>query len=137
MKHAGKSVLAVLGGYIAAIALTGGVGFVMYQIWDLAGIGKFEWHHPPYYSWATLTMDLGRLVLALVGGGFVASRIARRAPIWHAAAVGALILGPMAAQGFPDPTARPAWYWLATLAAIVPAALLGGWLSSHRRRVMA
>jgi hypothetical protein len=129
MWRGGKSVVAVVAGFAVTLALYSGIGFIVYHF---TNIGAVEWHHYPYYTWASLVTELLRLVTSVILGGFVASRIAGRAWAWHAGAVGAFVLGPMAAQGFPSPNDQPGWYWVTLLAAIIPSAIVGGWLSSRR-----
>lgn len=65
-------------------------------------------------------------------GGWVAARVARRAPLVHAVIVGALLLaaGIMNVVMIP----HPLWFTFASLAVFLPAALAGAWLA--RRPVL-
>ena len=132
MRQAGRSILAVLAGYLASVCSFVVTGYVLYRLLDRE---TFEWHHPPYYSLTSLSGELLRLIISVAVGGYVASAIARYARAWHAGVVAACILIPMSAQGFPDPYSRPAWYWVLSLAAIIPSGLLGSWAASRNRRV--
>src|SRR5262249_2794028 len=116
MKRLGQSVLAVLTGYVASLCMFLITGYVLY---DLIPSETFEWHHPPYYSWTSLAGELVRLVISVAIGGYVAASIAGQARRWHAAVMAALILVPMACQGFPNSYDRPAWYWVFSLGAII------------------
>lgn len=66
--------------------------------------------------------------LSIAGGGYVTARIARRAPILHAALLGGvqtlLTVAAMAAMW----SHAPAVNWMVTLIITLPSSLAGGWL---------
>lgn len=73
-------------------------------------------------------LALAYRVLLGVGGGWIAARLAPRAPMVHALALGAIgtvlgILGALAAAGL-----SPAWFLIAVALAALPAAYAGGTL---------
>jgi hypothetical protein len=61
-----------------------------------------------------------------VVGGYVAARIAIQRPLLHAAILGGVMLGLSALSAVLLWSTAPPWYHLATLAAVLPAALIGG-----------
>ena len=132
MKRVGKSVLAVVAGFAAFSVFYFIIGVSMYRYADNLFLAC-DWRGDPLCDWAGLAMEYGRLLASVILGGFVASRIAGRTWVWHAGVFGALILGLMIPQRFNDPQDFPRWYYLGMLASIEPVALLGGWLSFHRR----
>jgi multisubunit Na+/H+ antiporter MnhB subunit len=59
-------------------------------------------------------------------GGYVAARIAIRRPLLHAAILGGIMLAFAALSAALLWSTAPPWYHLATLAMVLPAALIGG-----------
>ena len=77
---------------------------------------------------------------SLVPGGYVTAFVARRAEVRHAAVPGGIALAvglamtlAMHGGGGRDPQ-MPGWYTAVTLAYVVPAAVLGGFLRAVPRR---
>jgi hypothetical protein len=69
-------------------------------------------------------------VLASFAGGWIAARIAARAPMVHALTLGGLItLGGIANNLMLPP---PAWFWPASLILLLPAAHVGGRLAGPK-----
>jgi len=70
----------------------------------------------------------------VVLGGYVAAWIARRSPVWHAAAMGllqeALTVWAMMSLG----DVAPRRNWIVTLIVTIPMALCGGWLRARQQR---
>jgi hypothetical protein len=59
-------------------------------------------------------------------GGYIAARIAQLRPVMHSAIVGGIVLALTALATVFTWAAAPAWYHLATLAMVLPVAVLGG-----------
>jgi hypothetical protein len=68
-------------------------------------------------------------MFSIAAGGYFTAWIARRAPVIHAAIMGAIevafTLYVMIAAPFPEAHQAPAWSWIATIILIVPAACFG------------
>ena len=77
---------------------------------------------------AFLVVALG-WVLGSLAGGWAAARMAGRAPVPHALALGSLIL--LASIGNNMMLPPPTWFWFVSLAFLLPAAYLGGRLGSR------
>ncbi len=82
-------------------------------------------------SWVRLlTFAYGLMCVA--AGGYVAARIAQRAPVKHAAAVGILQAGlTILAMLSPLGAHASRWVWIATAVLSIPAALAGGISYKH------
>jgi hypothetical protein len=64
-----------------------------------------------------------------LAGGWLAARVARRAPVGHALVLGALLtLGGIANNLMVPP---PLWFWITSLLVLLPAAYAGGRLGSR------
>jgi len=64
-----------------------------------------------------------------LAGGWLAARVARRAPVGHALVLGALLtLGGIANNLVVPP---PLWFWITSLLVLLPAAYAGGRLGSR------
>lgn len=72
---------------------------------------------------------------AAVAGGFAAARLAGRAPLIHAGAVGALqTLGFAYALATPEMReTAPLWMWIALIPLTLTGIMLGGWMHARRR----
>ena len=77
---------------------------------------------------------LGSDVLFMIVAGYVTAAVARRAPVGHAAALGAaiVVLG-LALMMMVGWRGEPLWYQVTLVAIAVPAAVTGGSLRSQRR----
>jgi hypothetical protein len=75
---------------------------------------------------AFLVVILGWALGSLVGGA-VAAWIARREPVRHAVVLGALLTLAGVANNLMLPP--PAWFWVASLVVLIPAALVGARLA--------
>ena len=69
-------------------------------------------------------------VLGSLAGGFLAAWIGRNAPVGHALALGGLVTLAGVANNLMLPP--PAWFWIATLIVILPAAYAGARLAAMR-----
>jgi hypothetical protein len=76
-------------------------------------------------------------MFSVAAGGYVTAWIARRAPIAHAATMGAIevafTLYVMIAAPFPEVRQAPLWGWIVTILVTIPAACLGGVVNARRR----
>ncbi|HET6604374.1 MAG TPA: hypothetical protein VFG21_09195 [Xanthomonadaceae bacterium] len=127
----GRSILAVLAGVVAAgvtVFLLEAASHIVFQ--PPAGIDPGD---PERLAEWMEQVPFGALVSVLIAwavgtclGGFVAARIARRAPVRHAVVVGVieLALGAMTVALIP----HPLWFTIVGLACFVPMAALGGLL---------
>lgn len=136
-----RSIVAVVLGFIVAslvmMVIEGVNGHVLFPELGKAAAGITDPEQmralfaaaPP----AALLVVIVGWTLGAIAGGWTAARIAVRAPIGHALAVGALLLlaGVMNNLMLPPPT----WFWIASLAVLLPAAWLGGRMA--RKRVAA
>jgi hypothetical protein len=70
--------------------------------------------------------------MSMVAAGYVTARIAGSSPVAHATTMGAIqavvTLSVMSSIQSHEPT----WFWLSGIAMMIPAAWLGGWLTSRR-----
>jgi len=78
---------------------------------------------------AAFAIVLVAWVLGSFAGGYVAARIAARAPLAHALVVGALFMagGVVNNLAFPPPV----WFWAATFVVFLPPAWLGGRIAAR------
>jgi hypothetical protein len=126
-----RSVLSVLAGIVILTALS----FVTEAIVNPLLLRAFPYALPnpaalSSNQWVKmLTFAYGFTCVAL--GGYVASRIARRSPIKHAAAMGILQAGlTIAAMWSPEANHASPMQWVTIAILSIPAALAGGFL--HR-----
>lgn len=80
----------------------------------------------------TFTFAYGLACVA--AGGYVAARIARRSPVWHAAAMGIVQAGlTVAAMFSPEGNHASTIQWILIATLTIPAALAGGFLWKVKR----
>jgi len=65
--------------------------------------------------------------LGSLAGGWVAARIGKRSPVWHALALGVCLTLAGVANNLTLPP--PLWFWVASVAVLLPAAYVGGRLA--------
>ena len=107
------------------------VGFLMFSVgavllFNVTGRPPDIWPGAPF---ATFAIVYGG-VFALLAG-YIAARLAPRAPLLHAAAMAVLLLGVSAGSYLIQPPGASPWSLIATILVSSPAALLGGYLR-HR-----
>ena len=127
-RRLGRSVAAVLAGFIAVVVLSLGTDQVLHvlQVYP-------PWGQPMHDPGLNLLALAYRCVYAVLGS-FIAARLAPRAPMRHALVLGGIglvlsVLGAIAALSMAD--LGPAWYPIALVLTALPCAWLGGDL--HRR----
>jgi len=128
-----RSILSVLAGIAfltaASFAIEAALNPLLLRLFPQAlpsreALSKNEW-------FTILTFAYGLTCVA--AGGYVAAKIARRAPIKHAAAMGILQAGlTIAAMLSPEANHASRAEWITTAILSVPAALAGGFLCSRR-----
>jgi predicted MFS family arabinose efflux permease len=108
-------------------------GFAGTNILSLLADSAFRSLVPHAFDARGQSLDSSGLLLTLLGtgvcgaiGGYITARIATRQHVVHAAALGIVTLVFGVAASILTWSRAPAWFHLATLAVIVPAALLGG-----------
>jgi hypothetical protein len=129
-----RSILAVLGGFaVTAVASLGTDGVLVALLpHTITETQPF----PP----ALLAGILGYCCVYAILGGYVTGFIARRAEVRHALVLGgiALAIGITltlpALQGQSSGPRMPGWFTAVTLADVVPATALGGYLRALQRR---
>ena len=124
-----RSVLAIVAGYLVSATLVL-VGFtVLGRIAPVAmSVAGLAAAPRPGMVLGILLMDA---IIAIVGG-YVTALIARRAPIGHAFALGALMLVLGIVMSWTSPEREPTWYaiWMPIL--VLPAAVIGGMIRSRQ-----
>lgn len=122
-----RSAIAILAGFAVVVALSIAGDAASRALFPAAfgPMGRVD-------ATATLLALLGYVAVFLVVGGLVAARIAAGRPVLHALIVGVLFLsGHLIGTVILWGTA-PAWYHLTSIALVMPAAALGGWLGRRR-----
>ena len=76
----------------------------------------------------TLAWSVALGLVASVGGGFVAARVAKFRELTHGASAGAVGLVLSTISAVVSPTVLPTWYVITGYGLVVPAAALGGWI---------
>jgi hypothetical protein len=118
-----RSAAAVLVGYLV-LAVSVAVKFLLIQtflpeILPASGDEVF-----PHTGW--LLVLLGSDIALMIAGGYVTARLARRAPIAHALALGAVIVVLGLTWMFVFWGWLPLWYQVVLVSIAVPAAATGG-----------
>lgn len=112
-----------------------GAGFFTTQVLALGGDFALRDLMPEGFGADGSVLGSQALVIMLIctvvfgiAGGYVASRIGQVKPVTHAAIVGAIVFVLTALQASLMWSTAPAWYHLATVIVVFPAAVLGGML---------
>lgn len=115
-----RSILAVLTGYVtlAMIVIVATLAAVPLML------GSAYASPTPAY----IAVNLLYSGAAGVVGGYVAAKVAMRAPILHAGLLSALMVGLYALSGFRPEPGQPGWYPAVIAAVSASGALAGGWL---------
>ncbi len=124
-----QSVLAVLAGWVAVVALSLGTDHLLQVLKVYPG-----WGQPSFDPWLNL-LALSYRCLYAVLGSFIAARLAPRHPMQHALILGSIgfLLSLVGAAVAIQNRFGPAWYPLALAASALPCAWLGGILGRSRR----
>ena len=129
--HRGRSVGAVVAGFV----LTAGLSLGMDAVMHAAGVFP-PWGEPMsdgLYAWATVYR-----IAFTVAGGYLTARLAPRRPMRHVIALGVVGLAAAtagaAATWNAGPAFGPRWYPLALVVTALPCVWAGGLLQSHLNR---
>jgi hypothetical protein len=130
-RRVGRSVLAVLAGFIATVVLSYGTDAVLTAAGVLPAGGKL----PLTGSKLLVATVLAYRVIFSVVGCYIAARLAPSRPMTHALVLGTL--GFLASLGgaFSMATLAPSWYAWGIVVLALPAAWLGGKLYTMTARV--
>jgi hypothetical protein len=127
----GRSILAVLAGYLTLAAAVVAVDFSLGTLFPGAFPEPVEpGARPPTAGWLGVILLYSSVFAVL--GGYVAAWVARRSERLHALAFGLLLEAMTLAEWYATRGWRPAWYHALLALLPIPAALLGGWLRSRR-----
>jgi hypothetical protein len=139
MRYFLRSLAAIVAGFVAAT-------IVMMCVETLNGrllypaLGKAAGGVTDREALRVLMADapVGALLVVILGwalgafaGAWVAARIAGRSPIRHALVVGGVLVVAGIANNLMLPP--PVWFWIASLAVLLPAAYRGGQLAARRQ----
>lgn len=127
-RRIGRSIGAVLAGFLATFVLSLGTDFVLHS----AGVFP-PWGQP--MSNALFVLATAYRVIYTVAGGYITARLAPNRPMGHAWTLGviglvAAIAGTMATWD-KGPEFGPKWYPLALVATAIPCVWLGGRLAQR------
>ena len=124
-----QSVLAVLAGWVAVVALSLGMDHLLQMLKVYPGWGQ------PSFDPGLNLLALSYRCLYAVLGSFIAAKLAPRHPMQHAMILGAIgfLLSLVGAAVAIQNRFGPAWYPLALAASALPCAWLGGILGRSRR----
>jgi hypothetical protein len=114
-----RSIAAVLGGFLV-------FSLSAVLLFNVSGRPPEVW---PGATFATFAIIYGAVFAALAG--YVAARLAPRAPLVHAAAVAGLLFGAATGSYLIQAPGASLWSLVSTILVSVPAAMFGGYLR-HR-----
>ena len=126
-----RSLGAILAGFVVATILVMACTFIaVATMLPPAGPGQMPEPTLPY-----LAVNLGYSLLAAFVGGEVAARLAPRAPLGHAMALGVILLvlgiGSAALTSAGTQGSQPGWYLYAVATLGWIGASMGGWRRAH------
>ena len=125
MKPTLRSILAVIAGYLVLAVAIGLVDFIL----SLISPDQYPNGMNPATKWMIVELAIG--LCLLVAGGYVTARIARRAEMRHALALGILAAAMAAVSLLVYKNRQPFWFQLVILTGAIPAALGGGRLKAR------
>ena len=129
-----RSVLAILAGLVTLTALSFGIEAVADPLMIRLFAESLPTRSALSHSLPATVFMFAYGALSVAAGGYVAARLARRAPLRHAVMLGivqsALTLLAMAAMW----SHAPALNWIVSFVMAFPAALAGGWLFDRQAR---
>ena len=128
-RRLGRSIVAILAGFVAIVALSLGTDQVLHMLAVYP-----PWGQPMYDPGLNLLALSYRIVISVLGC-YITARLAPRAPLGHALILGAIgvvvsALGAVAAIG---QNLGPMWYPIALVFVSLPCAWLGGRLYVARQ----
>jgi hypothetical protein len=116
-----RSVAAVLGGFLV-------FSLSAVLLFNISGRPPERW---PGAAFATFAIVYGGVFAALAG--YIAARLAPRAPMAHAMAVAGLLLAAATFSYSMQQAGAATWSLVSTVFVSVPAAILGGYVGGRRR----
>ena len=125
----GRSIVAVVAGFLLAVVLACGAGFVLITLFHREPVNDSD-REP-----TMLVILLFTTNASAAAGGYLAGWVAVRRPLAHAVAlgiVGLLSSIPLAVAYWGN---EPAWYHVGNLLLILPAAAVGGWMRARQAAV--
>jgi hypothetical protein len=124
-KHIGKSILAILAGFLAVFILSFGTDILLHYVASFPKLGQI--YSDPQFMWATIY----RTVYGVVGS-YITASLAPRHPMKHAligGCIGLVLTGlGVAASIVEGPKMGPLWYPVGLMIGTMPTAWLGAQL---------
>jgi MFS family permease len=133
-----RSIVAVVLGVVVAAMIALALETAGHQVFQPPQLDLNDWEAAKALVAQMPVWVLGVVLLAWAcgsfGGGWVAARLAGRAPIVHALIVGAIqtLFGIATMLMIP----HPPWFVVGALLCLLPPAYVGGWLASPQRDVV-
>ena len=124
-----RSIAAIVAGFLLAVVLAFGLQFGMMVLFHREPVNDSD-REPTLLVILLLTTNASVAV-----GGYFAGWIAVRRPLAHAIVLGGLCLLGMVGLTITYWVNEPFWYHVWTLAFILPAAGIGGWLYGRQQAV--
>src|SRR5262249_54559793 len=115
-----RSILAVIAGYLVLALFIGVVDFIISRI----SPEHFPNGADPAVHWMIVELVCG--LALLIAGGYVTAKLARRAELKHALALGIFAVVMALVSLFVYHGKQPAWFQGVILLGAIPAALAGG-----------
>lgn len=123
-----RSVLAILAGLATLTVVSFGIEAIADELLMKVFPQSFPTQSALSHNLPATVFMFLYTTMSIVAGAMVTAALAPRAPLGHAAALGIVQTGLTAWLMMTLWSQAPAIHWIITLAATLPAALLGGWL---------
>ena len=125
----GRSIAAIVAGFLLAVVLTFGCEFALMVLFHREPVNDSH-REPTLLVILLLTTSASAAV-----GGYFAGWIAVRRPLAHAVVLGCLCLLGMVGLTITYWVNEPFWYHVGSLAFILPATVVGGWMYGRQQAV--
>ena len=123
----GRSIVAVVAGFLLTVVLAFGAQFVLMTLFHREPVNDSD-REPTMLFMLLLTTNAAAAV-----GGYLADWVAIRRPLAHALVLGVLGLLGSVLLTITYWSNEPAWYHVSALALVLPATGLGGWMYARQR----